>query len=240
MTDRPHFGLAGLVLTAATLLGGCCAPKPVPSLTSPYPYPRSLVVAPLMNHSPADSLDTLAATDILVAELSQVEGLTVLPTNRPLKLLAAEGRTHARSLEEAIALAQMLGADGVLVGAVTEYDPYKPMRIGMTLQLYWVRADMNSEVLDPTAMAQQPAPAPGYYSGVGPASQVQAVIDASRNEVTARVLEYAAWHQGQDSPYGPRRYLEDSEAFMHFVCYDMIVRLMDQELRRIAVPVSAE
>lgn len=231
--------LAVLSWLLLALLTGC-GPKrddhAAPPLIAPYPSPRSVVVAPLMNQSPSGDFDPIVATDILVAELSQVRGLTVLPTNRALKVLLARGQTHVRSVEEAIALAQALGTDGVLVGAITDYEPYKPQKVGMTLQFYWVRADMNSAVVDPTALERQDRPEEAaYYAGPGPASQVSAVLDASRDDVTARVERYAAGHRGQDSPYGWRRYLVDSDAYLHFVCHEMIARLLQAELERITV-----
>ena len=242
-----RFSAALLSLAAAaTLLAGCDRPAPaVQPLLAPYPSPRSIVIAPLFNQSPSDQFDTLATTDVLVAEMSQVEGLGVLPTNRALKILVANRRTHVTSVEEAIQLAQLLGADGVVVGAVTEFNPYKPQKVGMTLQLYWVRADIDSGGLDPNDLARRPSEARNqgelaYYSGVRPAAQVQGVFDASRNDVTAQVQAYASGRQGQDSPFGWRKYLVDSDSYMHFVCHEMVVRLMNQEFCRITVPVTTQ
>jgi hypothetical protein len=228
------------VAVGLSLLAGCARP-PAPLLKAPYPNPRSVVVMPLLNQSPSDQFDTLAATDTLVSELSQVEGLVVLPTNRALKALLARGRTHAADVGQAMAVAGELGADGVLVGAITEYKPYAPQKVGMILQLYWLRADTNRQDVDPVRLSRQPRDSgEAYYAGGGPASQVQAVLDAGRNEVTDRVFDYARGHQGQDSPFGWRRYLVDAGAYMHFVCHEMIVRLMEQELNRITVPVRTE
>jgi len=227
-----------LGLTAALLAPflGCAAPAGKP-LTAPYPHPRSLVVAPLMNHSPSDEFDPLEVTDTLVAELSQVKGLTVLPTNRALSVLRAAGLRGVRSVEQAIALAQALGVDGVLVGAITEYKPYKPQVVGMTLQLHWVRADMTTARLDPARLARDPRGGSAGALGPGPGAQVSAVLDAGRDEVTGRVWQYARDRTGQDSAFGWRRYLVDSDAYMHFACHEMIVMLLDRELHRITMPV---
>jgi hypothetical protein len=223
-----------------SLLAGCTRPPP-PPLTSPYPNPRSIVIMPLLNQSPSDQFDTIAVTDTLVDELSEVKGLVVLPTNRALKILLTHGRTHATDVNQALAIAGELGVDGVLVGAITEYKPYSPQKVGMVLQLYWLRADTNSETIDPVRLSRQASGAgETYYAGGGPASQVQELFDASRNEVSDMVYAYGRNHQGQDSPYGWRRYLVDSGAYMHFVCHEMIVRLMEQELNRITVPVQTD
>ena len=230
-----RIGAIRAFLLAVALAPGCTRPLP-PPVVSPYPSPRSLAVMPLLNHSGSGDFDTLRATDMLVEELAQVDGLVVLPANRPLKLLLARGQTHAASLEQAMAVAGELGVDGVLVGAITAYDPYSPPKVGMILQLYWVRADMKNEVLDPVRLSRAASDdTPAYYRGGGPASQVQGVLDASTNEVTQQVNQYAKTHEGQDSPFGWRRYLVDSDAYFRFVCHRMIDELMQAELKRITV-----
>ena len=162
----------------------------------------------------------------------------VLPTNRALKLLVAEGQTHVTSVAQAVELAHELGVDGVIIGAITDYQPYPPLKVGMTLQLIWVRADRTTAGMDPVRLARQ-ASADERFSvpGGGHGSQVQAVLDAGSNEVTRRVQAYASAYRGQDSPYGWRRFLVDSEGYMQFVCHEMIVRLMDRELGRVTMPV---
>ncbi len=241
MTLLDRQALLGVACVVGGLLAGCAQPTP-PSPRAPYPLPRSVVVAPLLNQSPSADFDVLAATDTLVAELAQFEGLTVLPTHRALTVLSATGRSSVRSVEEALDLAGVLGVDGVLVGAVTEYDPYQPMKIGMTLQLYWVRADIQDTSPDPAAMARQAAPesaSPAYYAGAGPSGQASGIFDASRNDTVRRVQQFAASHQGLDSPFGWRRYLVDREAYLQFVCHELIVALMEQELDRITTVVPA-
>ncbi len=214
-----------------------CAVRSAPPLKAPYPNQRSVIVAPLLNQSPSDGFDTIVATDTMVAELAQVEGLTVIPTNNALKLLLARRQEGIRSIADAIDLAHRSGADGVLVGAITEYRPYKPQKLGITLQLYWVRADKESVAVDPAALARHATGEGPAAIFAGPAAQVAAVLDASRNDVVDSVRAYAQGREGNDSAYGWRKYLVDSDAYMHFACHEMIVRLLDQELHRITVPV---
>jgi len=244
-TDAPNTHAAAIfphlrrLLPAAMLLLPWlgCTPAAPPPLSAPYPYPRSLVVAPLVNHSPSAEFDLLEVTDTLVAELSQVKGLTVLPTNRALAVLRAHGLDRVGSVDQAVALAQALGVDGVLVGAITEYKPYTPQVVGMTLQLHWVRADRATTGIDPAYLSRDPRGGSMAGGGPGPGAQVSAVLDAGSGDVTERVRRYANGRAGQDSAFGWRRYLVDSDAYMHFVCNEMIVRLLDQELRRITMPV---
>ncbi len=239
---QPPATLKSLVWVFAVLicLTGCQRPS-APPCVAPYPSARSLAVMPLLNHSESSSFDSIRETDILVEELSQVKGLVVLPTNRPMKILLAHGQTHATSVEQAIDVASQLGVDGVIVGAVTTYNPYNPPSMGLVLQLYWVRADMKGQRTEPVNLSRSPAgDSPAYYSGNGPASQVQAMLDSTNNDVVMRVREFAKLREGQDSPYGWRRYLVDSDAYMRFVCHELIVSLMDEELRRITVPVIVE
>ncbi|MFW6155612.1 MAG: hypothetical protein ACOC95_10395 [Planctomycetota bacterium] len=231
-TARPRLVAA---LAAMAALGGCAG---APPLRTPYPQTRSVAVLPLLNQSPSSDLDPIVITDTLVSELAQVEGLKVLPTNQPLKVLVARGQTHPTSLAQATEVAHTLGVDGVIVGAITDYRPYSPQKVGMTLQLVWVRADSTIGGLDPVAAGREAAGAPATASGYARrGSQVQAVLDATGNDVVRRVRAYAAAHEGTDSAYGWRRYLVDSDAYLRFVCHEMIVRLLNRELRRITIPV---
>lgn len=239
LCKRLRLVLAAGLFAAAGLAG--CAPQAEPAAApvSPYPHPRSVVVFPLLNHSPSDDFDVLVATDTLVDELSQFEGLVVLPTNRPLQILLQRGQTHPTSLEQAREITAALGADGMILGAVNEYHPYRPMKLGMTLQLYWIRADMNSEGADPVTLSRTPAGGEAHFrSPTDPVAQAHAVIDAGRNDVTERVRAYSAWRQGVDSAYGWRRYLVDRQAFLQFVCHEMSARLMAQELDRITMKIG--
>ncbi len=236
MFTRPFPVLRAVVLSVVAAAAGGCVP-PDARLISPYPTPRTILVTPLLNQSPSSDFDPIVATDTLVAELSQVEGLVVLPTNRALKPLVARGKTAVTSIAEAMQLAGEVGADGVLVGAITDYSPYSPQKVGMTLQLHWVRADMTGGGLDPVREGRLASPSGATGSVSRRASQVQAVLDASRDDVVTWVEAYASSHRGQDSPYGWRKYLVDSDAYMHFVCHEMIVRLLNAELERITAPV---
>lgn len=56
------------------------------------------------------------------------------------------------------------------------------------------------------------------------------MLDSTNNDVVMRVREFAKLREGQDSPYGWRRYLVDSDAYMRFVCHELIVSLMDEEI----------
>ena len=227
-----------LVAAAVCAPIGCTRPPAAP-LRAPYPTLRSLVVLPLSNQSPSGDVDGVVAADILAAELAQVDGLVVLPTNRALKLLLVRGKTHATSLAEALDVAGELGADGVVMGAVTEYKPYKPQKLGMILQLHWLRADRPMDATDPVSYSRRPRGSDeGFYGGRPPASQAQALFDGRRNDVTGQIHRYARDREGMDSPLGWRRYLTDSDAFMHFVCHEMIIRLLDAELQRITTPVG--
>ena len=228
---------AGVFLCA--LLGGCKPPPPPLALRAPYPQPRSLAVLPLMNQSPSSELDTLRATDALVEELMRVENLVVYPTNQPLKVLIARGHTHPTSLAEAAEVARSLGADGVVIGSINDYEPYPPQKISMTLQLYWLHADMGYEGDDPVRLSRSASLRLNRGGGGdGHGSQVQGLYDASSDQTVARVRVFAQQRNGQDSPYGWRRFLVDSEGFMHFACREMVLELMDAELKRITVPVA--
>jgi hypothetical protein len=205
-------------LAAVAGLAACMETGPRPqaveyTITSPYPPGHVLAVAPAMNQSGSRDFDVLVVSDILFEELQQVHNLTALPLN---KTLAVMQRLKIRAIDSpatAQKVAAALGADGLVVPAVTAYDPYNPPTVGMTLQLY-----------------STPSP-----SGQGsPEVQVSAVFNASNQTVLRELRDFAAGRTEPDSALGEEKFLADADHYMRFVCHAMVRRLMEVQRGRVS------
>ena len=208
--------LAALVLLVAAV--GCASRRPVlpPPLRSPYPERRIVAVAPLRNESGSLAADAVRLADHLTRALEEVLGLDAVPVNRVLSAMDALGLGGVATPEDAHLLREALGADAIVVGTVTAYDPYDPPTLGLTLELFggegggeggWggdagatldVRALSGSgtdvspvDSADPDEKSQTPVPLP--------LSRVSAVLDASDGRVRAAVKRYAST-RGPDDP----------------------------------------
>jgi hypothetical protein len=210
------------------------------ALVSPYPGPSEVVlaVAPLRNESGVSLVDELALSDTLVNELQQASGLTVLPVNRTLAAMRALKLQGINSPSEALALARALGADGVIVGSVSAWDPYDPPTIGMSLAIFGqgplLRAAPQNTV-DPDALrsARTEAPAGGPVATPGLLSALSETLDASNGTTRQAIRAYAAGRFDPQSALGWQRYTASMGQYTKFVCYEMSRKLFDAERARI-------
>ncbi len=188
--------------------------------------PVVVVVAPVLNMSDSSAWDSLKVTDMVASELQTFDGVVVIPVNRALAALALRGQSAVETPEDALALAEELGADATVVTAVTEYHPYDPPRVGMVMQWYGLRRAADGPGFDPVSASRQAsAVEPGERGGSGepgPEYQVQRVFDAARPDVLEEVKAFARWRKGSASPYGWRVYLKSQELFVRYCCWSAI------------------
>jgi hypothetical protein len=173
--------------------------------------------------------------------------------------LIAMQRLHIPSIDDPAAaqrLAQYLGADGLIIPAVTAYDPYNPPVVGMVLQMYTppAAAIPAAATVAPEATIHVAANAgtvranpdrPTLVADVAPAtpvplvirqpvSQVSAVFNATNQSVLRELKGFVNGRTQYDSAMMDQKYLLDSDAYMRFVCSAMMRRLMDAERERMA------
>lgn len=251
---RFRFAIPAAMLALAALAGcsffsGEKKAKPIPiefSLESPYSTVRTLAVAPAINLSPSRDFDPLTVSDTLFAEMQQVRDLNVLPLNKTLLAMRRLGVRDINDPKTAQKIAEMLGADGLVIPAVTAYDPYNPPTIGMVLQLYTPASDPLRNDLPPDAPLSSPQtlhsnPAnPVVIADANPAgpaqpvSQVSAVFNAGNQTVLEELHVFASGRADYDSALAERAFLLDSDRYLRFVCHAMVRRLMDVERTRVS------
>ncbi|HUO06933.1 MAG TPA: hypothetical protein VM008_01260 [Phycisphaerae bacterium] len=211
-------------------------PKPQPieyTLQSPYKGTRTFAVAPTVNLSGSRDFDVLAVSDTLFEELQQVQGLNVLPVNKTLAAMQRLGIRTIDSPQMAQHLAEFLGADAIVIPAVSSYDPYNPPKIGMILQLYTARqtADAPPPSTMPGASWGGPIAGPNDHQ---PVSQVAAVFNASNQTVLRELRDFAQGRTQHDSALQDEKFLLDADAYTRFVCNAMTRRLIEVEKARLA------
>lgn len=128
------FGIALAWLSAA----GCSWLPQIahePSIHNPFPQLSRVAIAPFFNLSNEPTVDGRRVAMAYYNELQLVPGFEVVPVG------VVEGaiRQHniaLRGPEDARRLAQLLDVDVVVIGAVTDYSPYYPPRIGLQVEWY--------------------------------------------------------------------------------------------------------
>ncbi|MFO0831768.1 MAG: hypothetical protein U0637_07970 [Phycisphaerales bacterium] len=236
-----------IILLAALLVSlSACASRPrevlvAPrTLTAPYDTTKGEVlwaVAPLRNESGASVVDENLLTDRVIGAIEEVQGVRCLPLSRTLAAMDALQMRSIRSPGDARALAGAMGAEAIVVGSVTAYDPYTPT-LGLSLGLY-PRSGAPGALspLDPHSLSRSTTEG-SITSTAYPLDRPVAVVserwDAKNNQVLADVQAFSQGRMKQKSAMGWRRYLASMDLFSEFASYRAVDALLQQEWVRVA------
>lgn len=246
--------LPALVLALCCALGasmtGCTAKKrerplaPPEVVVAPYDTAQGEVlwaVAPLRNESGTSFANTDQIADDLVAAASEVRGVRVLPLNRTLAAMRALELRSIDTPAQARQVAQALGADAIVVGTVTAYDPYNPPVLGLNLALMPLDGPAGS--FDPRALVEAPTdhdPRQSPLVDERPIAVVSEHMDARNHQVLAELRNYAAGRHDPRDAMTWEVYVASMPLYSRFVAHACVERLIQQEWIRLAVQTAAE
>ena len=125
--------LALTICLILPLTGSGCAIVEI-GMRNPVVGLETVAVAPFFNLSQERTVDGREFALDYYAELQKVPGFEVLPVGVTERAMVENGITLTGP-SDAVRLAQILDVDAVVVGAVTDYDPYNP-RIGLKVAWY--------------------------------------------------------------------------------------------------------
>lgn len=134
-------GLLLNLLCLLTLVGfsGCSLIIPEishkPVVRNPFPQLSKIAIAPFANQSDEPTVDGREFAMAYYSELQMTPGFEVIPLGVVEEAIIAN-RIDLNGAGEARRLAQLLGVDAVVVGAVTDYSPYYPPRCGLHVEWY--------------------------------------------------------------------------------------------------------
>ncbi len=192
----------------------------------------AIAVAPALNHSGSQDFDPLRLADLMASELAQLPGVRVIPQNRVLAQMAAEGKERIESPTHALSVMERVGADGIVVFAVTEYDPYLPPVMGLTAQLYGVGPEQAGG-FDPVAASRQASPFEGGAHSKLPRAEYHRVFNSSDERVQREIRRFALRRNAEGSPHGWRKFMASQENFWRFCCAVTTRELIHQEVTQV-------
>ena len=123
-----------LILGLLLLQGGCLL-KHQHYVRNPYPQLSKIAVAPFFNLSTEPTVNGREFAEAYAAELQTVPGYEVAPVGLVEQTVLAHGLS-LDSPADSRRLAQLLGVDAVVIGAVTDFSPYYPPRCSMLVEWY--------------------------------------------------------------------------------------------------------
>ncbi|MFM1804130.1 MAG: hypothetical protein RL136_1009 [Planctomycetota bacterium] len=235
-----RFTLARLSLLAlavvAPLVG--CQPgltQPV-VLKAPYSVERAWAVVPFANESGVTGVDGADIADRFVSEIEQVDGLRCLPLNRTLAAMKSLGMTGVRDLQQASTLIRTLQVDGLVLGTVTEWDAYKPLRFGAAVEVIAASEGADRRPLDLKELTMPTAEGTGGAAAVkfdAEVSQASRVFDARNHETLADLERYARGRFDPKSPLGVQAYETRMDLFTRYGAFALTRDLLEQEAARL-------
>ncbi len=106
-----------------------------PTVHNPFPQLSKVAVAPFFNLSAEPTVDGRQFALAYFNELQTIPGYEVVPIGTTEKTIEAY-RLKIDNPQDVRKLAQILGVDAVVVGAVTDYTPFYPPRVAMQVEWY--------------------------------------------------------------------------------------------------------
>ena len=148
------------------------------------------------------------------------------------------GMEKISSPTDALTLADALGVDGVIVGSITQYDPYFPPRMGMAIQLYTregPRSGLAFEEVDPGALARAGKPFElSRMEDLEPQVSIVRIVDANQDDVKKRLKLYARDRSSDLEPYGWKKWTT-RQNYPRFVAHEIIGELLAIEAKQVVV-----
>jgi hypothetical protein len=235
--------LAALVSIFVPCLCGCESKSKLTSpaiLTAPYDRTQLWAVVPPINESGSSALRTDRIADAFTEQTEEVQGIDTVAVNRVIMAMRRLGLTSVTTPNDANAMMNLLGVDGLIVGTVTAYDPYPPLKLGMAVQLF-TRDQPQAPQVDPVKLTRAPTelPAPGAMNSMRPGAQASGIFDASNHQTLMWLNEFASGRSQPKSAYGNDVYLVSMDLYTQFVAYRLMLNLLSAERARL-MPVSAD
>jgi hypothetical protein len=222
-----RYGLA-MALVCWAACAGCHGNKrgmPAPAAIGYMGRAMTFAVVPAQDLSGTGTLDALALTDIFAGELAQVPQVSVVPVSQTVAVMIGQGWRAMSSPNQVQILARMLNADGVIVMAVTEYDPYEPPRIGLIAEVYLVAprpaASLSGEDVNRAAAPPASQPAAALQ---GPDRQVQRVFDARQQAEQKAIRRFA--RRDTNGSHEWQEYLRDQRQFLRYCSWETVMDLV--------------
>lgn len=229
---------ATLALLCAVALTGCAQERLVQPVMLKAPYEREQVwaVAPFANESGTLLVDTARIADAFAYQIQEAHGLNSIPVNRVIAAMRQLEMPAVQSQADAAALLNLLGVDGLIVGTVTAYNPYRPMTLGAAIELHASASDRAAGAFDTRTLSRSASDSfsPGGFASQTLRAQAAGIFDASNHETLAWLNSYAQGRSEPRSAYGKDIYLVRMDMYAQFVSFKLLHELLKNEQMRLS------
>jgi len=106
-----------------------------PHLHNPFPQLKKVAVVPFFNQSGFPRINGAEVANSYRHQLQQIRGFEVVPVGVVDQYLS-RNPIPVNQMPDFQQLARDLGVDAVVVGSITDYDPYYPPKMGLAVRWY--------------------------------------------------------------------------------------------------------
>ena len=134
-----------------------------------------------------------------------------------------------KNQDEAVRLARRAKADAVIVGEVTDYDPYMRPRMGMTMRLI-ATGSTETAAQAIAELTQWGVPRTGSGGSAGAGGVVylrQQTFDSTMGSVGVDVSKYGYTHFNENNPYGTEVYMRSMNKYYDVVANQLALAFAD-------------
>ena len=226
------FALLIAMMALLAMASGCETGEkltPPAKLSSPLPDRQLWAVAPFENESGVSVVDGARLADLFVQEAQQAQGIDLVPVNRVIAAMRHLRMPRVSTVADAQSLLQLLQVDGLIIGTVTAYDPYRPPILGLAVQL-WIAPGTQQTAFNPRELVTSPSGevAPSAMAPAQPTAQASGVFDASDHDTLLALQNYAVGRTEIESPFGNDSYLVNIELYTKFVSHRLMGALLSE------------
>jgi hypothetical protein len=197
-----------------------------------------LAVAPFTNESgvPIPVNEIWKVGDGLITAINQTQGWDAVPLNRTIQTMRQMGIDTVPDLKTASALARAMDVDAIVLGTITQWDPYDPPRFGANVILV-ASDEATLREFDPRGLqGATKEQMPKSMSETLQFAQVVGVYDAAQHGTYENLKAYAAGRYDITGGFEPpeRYYLMVYSRYLEYATWRLVEGLIDQEATRSA------
>lgn len=200
------------------------------------PYAALIAVAPFTNESgvPVTAENVFRVSDALVGTLNRVQGWNAVPLNRTVQAMQELGISQIPDLATAATLVEAMGVDAIVLGTITQWDPYDPPRFGANIILL-ANEGVASGGVNARELTGTTGDGTAAHEGLPrQMAQVIGVYDAADHSTLLRLQTYAASRIDVTGGFDPpeRYYLMVFQRFIEFGAWCLVDQLLADERSR--------
>jgi hypothetical protein len=222
-----------IVATAASLLAGCH--RELYYAPNPFEGIKTVAVAPFkwyqgIKYSEEELRNLmLEPGEIMANELTKFRGFTVIRPADVRNAIKGKNLDIYSNPEAALEAADILKADAIIVGVITDCEPYDKPRVGVAVEMFTTR-QYEAQNIDWNRMMQMGRRftfSPDVSKR--PIHLVDRLFDANIKVIYDRALKYASYQVTEDRALDKEAFVKIVRNYFSYVSFEILSEIIHVE-----------